>query len=82
MNSSHALALSIVCVAAGVVLMLFTDRGDAAAMLLITSGAGGLGGVAIVAQGKAKAERARAEDAMGQTQILRKELARRERRPR
>lgn len=60
--SSHVLALSVACIAAGTLLLLF-QRSEAMAATLIAAGIGGMGKDAADARKAAKKEAARADGA-------------------
>jgi Tfp pilus assembly protein PilV len=71
------LILSVTCILAGTLLLLFS-KGEAMAAVLVTAGVGGLSRVTQVATRERNEAREREQEAMETTQMLRDQLAKRE----
>lgn len=72
-NSAHVLALSVACIAAGTLLLLF-ERSEAIAGTLIAAGVGGFSKEVVAAKAKARNETRAREEAQNETRELRREL--------
>lgn len=73
MTSTHVLVLSVACIAAGTVLLLF-QRSEVIAGTLIAAGVGGFGKEVVDAKARAREETVARKEAQNETRELRREL--------